>query len=244
MLLCLLISSAAHGQRFFPVKVDKKWGLINSQGHLVLDPIYDAIGEFKHYGYAVMQRNGLVGLLGPDGREAISPRYEDIKVLDDSLVAVMNGGAWRVINFQEETVLNQGYRRVRVIRPGYLAYQRDGHWGIVDAQGRQVAPPAFDEVDPFENGWFLSYRDGRQGLIHPDGQVVLSPVADEIRRINDSLLFYRQGRLWGAVDQLGREKLAVRYESFRPIGTHFLKLFANDQFFIYSFGCHGLLPTL
>ena len=108
-LLCTLLSwSPLLAQQFFPVKLNKQWGLINTSGQLVQPAIYDAIGEFKHFGYAVMQKNGLVGLLGPNGKESLPAQYDDIKVLDNRLVAVMENSEWRVINHLGETVLDKG----------------------------------------------------------------------------------------------------------------------------------------
>jgi len=60
-------------QSLFPIKKDKKWGLMNSDGQLVQQPVYDAIGEFKQFGYAVMQRSGKVGMLSNKGSEVGIP---------------------------------------------------------------------------------------------------------------------------------------------------------------------------
>ena len=69
-LLCLLLvlGGKIWPQQYFPVKQDKKWGLIDAEGQIVLAPRYEAIGEFKAFGYAVMQRDGGVGLLDKSGK--------------------------------------------------------------------------------------------------------------------------------------------------------------------------------
>ena len=105
----------AHTQPYFPIKVNKKWGLINAEGQIVLQPNYDAIGEFKRFGYAVMQRLGGVGLLDSKGKEIIPPRYDDLKVLDSMPIAVMRDGGWSVINLHGDIVLPKGYERVNIL---------------------------------------------------------------------------------------------------------------------------------
>ena len=139
----LVAAQQLQAQQFFPVKLNKKWGLINTAGELVQPAVYDAIGEFKHYGYAVMQRNGLVGLFGPDGRESLPAQYDDIKVLDQHLVAVMENDAWRVINHHGFTVLDEGYQRVQILRPGFLTYKYKGKWGLIKDDGAQIIPARF-----------------------------------------------------------------------------------------------------
>ena len=68
-----LISASLQAQKYFPIKLNKKWGLMDKEGKIIQQPVYDAIGEFKQFGYAVMQRNGKVGMLGGEGQEVIQP---------------------------------------------------------------------------------------------------------------------------------------------------------------------------
>ena len=71
---------------------------MNSKGKVVIQPHYDAIGKFKEYGYAVMQRNNRVGLVNKYGIEVIAPEYEDVKILDSLIFAVLDASDWKVVN--------------------------------------------------------------------------------------------------------------------------------------------------
>lgn len=43
----------------------------------------------------VMQRAGRVGLLNQSGEEIVAPKFDDLKVLDSTLIAVMDlGNGW------------------------------------------------------------------------------------------------------------------------------------------------------
>ncbi|MEL7221312.1 MAG: WG repeat-containing protein, partial [Bacteroidota bacterium] len=202
-LVFLFVSSSAIGytQHFFPVKLDKKWGLINTDGKLVQEPIYDAIGEFKHFGYAVMQKKGAVGLLGPDGKESLEARYDDIKVLSKNLIAVMLDNEWSVINPQGQTVLDKGYARVRILQPGFLIYQVKGKWGLVKADGRILAAPKYDKIEAKGTKYFQTKIGDKIGLLSKNGRELLACIAAEIRPTEQGLIFYRKSRLWGAIDQ-------------------------------------------
>jgi len=240
-LLVLVSITPGVTQQFFPVKLNQKWGLINTEGELVQAAVYDAIGEFKHYGFAVMQRNGLVGLLGPNGKETLPARYDDIKVLDTSLVAVMQDNEWRVINHRGQTVLAKGYQRVQILQPGYLTYQIAGKWGLVKANGTIIAPPAFDKIEVRGKDFFQTSLDDKLGLIDNQGHTILKPCASEIKITDQGLIFFRQGRHWGAVDQHGVEKLALQYESFQALSPYYFKLFADGKVILYSWSCDALI---
>lgn len=231
----------AQAQSYFPIKVNKKWGLINADGQIVLQPNYDAIGEFKRFGYAVMQQYGGVGLLDSKGKEIIPPRYDDLKVLDSTLVAVMRDGAWSVINLHGDIVLPKGYERVTVLSKEYVAYRRQEKWGIVDHRGNVVSEPRYDEVTLAENHLFLVRKGGKLGLLAADGKETLPSIADEISFFSDSLIFYKIDNNWGAVDDNGSNLVQPKYDAYSKISDTFIKLISNNRAYVYSLACKSII---
>lgn len=241
-LLCTLLSwSPLLAQQFFPVKLNKQWGLINTSGQLVQPAIYDAIGEFKHFGYAVMQKNGLVGLLGPNGKESLPAQYDDIKVLDNRLVAVMENSEWRVINHLGETVLDKGYQRVQILTPGFLKYQTKGKWGLIKDNGDQVIVPEYDKIELQDEHYFLTQKADQLGLVNKRGTILIHDIATDIKVSETGLIFYRKGRFWGAVSEAGTEEIPAVYESYQVLSEDFIKLFAGAQKHFYSRTCAALV---
>lgn len=240
VLAFMVIALPITAQQYFPIKVDQKWGLINAEGEVVQEPIYDAIGEFKQFGYAVMQRKGKVGLLGQNGREVLRPAYEDLKVLDSTLVAVMDQGAWMVVNLQGSIVLDKGYRQVRVWESRYLAYEKEDKWGLRNKFGHELAPAVYDEIQ-YEEGFFLTIKNEKAGLLSSTGRIILPNRAAEIRFHSDSLYFFRESQLWGAVDFFGIETIPVAYRSYRNITKGYIKLVNEGTRHVYSTACKRVL---
>jgi hypothetical protein len=230
-------------QPYFPVKMDKKWGLIDASGEIVLTPVYDAIGEFERFGYAVMQREGKVGMLNNQGEEIIPPKYEDLKVLDSTMVAVIDQGQWMVVNLREEVLLEKGYEQVKVWNSYFLAYMRDGRWGLSNKFGHELAPPKYDEIQFEEGNIFITNQDNKLGLLSGTGREILSNKAEEIRFYNDSLYFYRIHRQWGAVDFYGINLIQPEYLSFSRISDQYIKLSNRSGNFVYSLACSRLFQN-
>ncbi len=233
-LICVVFSLSIQAQQLFPIKKDKKWGLINANGEMVLDPVYNAIGEFKHYGYAVMQRGEGVGLLDQNVNEAISPRYEDIKVLDQDLIAVMDGGEWMVIDLNEKVVLEKGYSRVHVWEGEYLAFLKNNKWGLARKDGTLLSPPAYEYLKLVENGFFETQIENKIGLLSPDGVVLLKPNYKEVKILHDDLFLFKDGRRWGAVDGTGTEVFPAVFDSYQKISDQFLILLSKNLKYLYS----------
>ena len=234
-------SIVAYAQPYFPVKVNKKWGLIDAEGQVILGPQYEAIGEFKRFGYATMQRNGGVGLLDSQGKEIVPPRYEDLKVLDSLLVAVMDNSAWQVVNLEGQIVLPSGYERVVVLNSYYLAFRQKEKWGIVDHRGRLLSDAIYDEVSLEQEHVFLVRKNDKLGLLAANGQQMLPNVADEVRFFNDSLVFYKTGSHWGAVDENGATLVQPKYETYLKISDTFIKLVAGNRVYVYSLACRNII---
>jgi hypothetical protein len=232
-----ILFTTASAQPFFPIKMEKKWGLIDAEGQIVLEPVYDAIGEFKSFGYAVMQREGQVGMLNNKGEEVISPRYEDLKVLDSTLIAVMEDNQWMVLNLQEEVVLAPGYDRVKVWHDRYLTYQKNGKWGLVNRYGHQLAAPVFDEIGYEEGNFFITKLNNKLGLLSGNGREILDNRAEEIRFYNDSLYFFKEGLHWGAVDFYGILIIPSEYKSFSWISSQYIRLSNEKGNYVYSVAC-------
>ena len=234
ILIQLLIFGIAQGQALFPVKIEKKWGLINHDGKLVVDPVYQAIGEFKHFGYAIMQRNKRVGLLDHQGREIVPPKYYDLKVLSPSLIAVSDNGEWMVINLKGDVILNKGYHSVEVWDNGFLAFNKKGKWGLIKNDGQEIAAADYDEIYPEEDGFFLTRKGNNLGIMTQTGHVVIPNIAQEIRIVSSQLIFFRTNKMWGAVDHTGKALIQPAYSSWIQLSDNFIKLIKNNKYYLYA----------
>jgi hypothetical protein len=234
VVFCFAGVLSSQAQQLFPIKKDKKWGLINSNGEMVLDPIYSAIGEFKHFGYAVMQRDDGVGLLDQNVNEVISPIYEDVKVLDQDLIAVMDQGEWMVINIDEEIVLEKGYSRVYVWEGEYLAFIRNQKWGLAKKDGTLLSEPAYEGLKLIDNQYFETQIEDKIGLLSLNGTVLLKPKYKEIKIIHDDLFLFKEGRRWGGVDGTGREVFPPLFDSFSSVNDFFVVLVRKNLKYLYS----------
>jgi len=258
--LPLLLPLLLEAQSLFPIKKDKKWGLMNAEGRLVQQPVYDAIGEFKQFGYATMQRKGMVGLLNSEGVEIVPPKFEDLKPLDSTLISVMESGQWKVINLQGKVILPIGYDQVEVLKSkrqagmalqvAYLTFKKDKKWGIVSEQGLVLATPRFDEVTLLKNlpeglnsTIFQTKADGLLGLFLPNGLEILPPQANEIRVWSTSLILFEKNQKWGAINELGQTVLEALYDHFSSVSTNFLKVVANNKAYLFSLVTNGLLTN-
>lgn len=207
---------------------------MNSDGKIVVEPIYNAIGEFNDFGYAVMQRDGAVGLLNQFGEEIIAPKFEDLKVLDSTLISVMDRERWMVVNLNGKVILRPGYEQVETLSPQYLAYSINKKWGLVDVNGNTIIQPKFNKISLFQNKFFKTEKESLLGLISAEGTEILKSHADDILVINDNLFFYKKNKHWGAVNGKGEFILPAQYQHFSKISDKFFKLVQDKEASLFS----------
>ena len=230
----LLFVMALSAQRSYPVKMNKKWGLMNAEGELILPAEYDGIGEFKRYGYAVMQKNGEVGMIDYKGAEIVSPQYDDIKVLDSLLIAVMDDSEWMVLDINGKVILEKGYEKVHVWEGRFLGYMKGKKWGLSDLNGQKICSPKYDELSLLKDKYFKTRVNESFGLLNLNGEVILEPLCSDIRIYSDSLFFYKVDESWGAVNQDGREVIPANYQNFKRVSQNFIVLSRDKKHYLYS----------
>jgi len=221
-------------ESFFPVKIKQLWGMMNAKGKVVIEPKYDAIGEFKEYGYAVMQREGRVGLLNKFGREIIPAEYDDIKILDSLIFAVLDASDWAVVNIQGKIILKNGYEQVHIWKGEFIGFRKNRKWGLADTNGKVLSTAKYDEIDLFEDNFFLTKIGEKKGLLSVDGKEILGNDSDEIELYNSNLFFFYKNKKWGAVNQNGELLIRPSFQSFFTLSENFIKLVSNSRVYLYS----------
>lgn len=234
ILWCLFLVFPLNAQPLYPVKIDKKWGLINAEGHIVVAPIYEVIGEFDQFGFAVMQKNGMVGMLNREGKEIIPARYKELKVLDSTLVAVVEKTDWKVMDHDGRTVVPEGYEEIEVWNQDFIAFQKNGFWGIVNQRGKLLVKPAYDEVILEQDRYFIIRKGEYIGLVSMQGQLILDCNSNEVKSFNEELIFFRQKERWGIVNDQGRVLLPPSYDTYIKLSNDFIKLKVEQKNFLFS----------
>lgn len=71
------------------------WGLADSDGKFLTDPVYDEIGYFTG-SYAVVTQNGKRGIINDRGKVVVKPEWDDITLYKSS-ASVCKDNRWGVI---------------------------------------------------------------------------------------------------------------------------------------------------
>jgi hypothetical protein len=206
-----------------------KWGYLDRDGNLAIEPRFDVAYSFSH-GLAAVKLNGKWGYIDKKGAWAIKPRFDEVDSFRGiGLASVMENGRYELIDRQGNVA---GKPFGDQVRGAFLAdgapaliYLRYGkQW--VSPRGKVVLPtPGVQYVRPIGTSGLFVARDEntyRVGVIDAGGKWVVPPKFHEVKAsgAKNGLIM-----LDGAHDALvTRQGVAVTGKEVRriePLGDYF-----------------------
>lgn len=151
--------------------MEGKWGLINTQGEWVVNPIYNSM-DAPYHGYRRVYDGDHYGLLTNDGSLALPVIYDDIRreLAGNGWVLVKDGLAWKVDFDLQVTVpfVHDGihtmsyidsydtneyydeasgeYKTRKQAEPRFFRFDIGGNSGVIDANGKVIIPALYYNV--------------------------------------------------------------------------------------------------
>lgn len=163
-----------------PTEIDGKWGLTNEKMVPVTAPVFDAEPAPLMHGKKLigwltqtkltgdLSNAYLYGLLDPQGRELIKPRYSELKLDDKSgmLIATEDDHLQSVLSPAGKTVIEAIHGKLTWLGDGWFKAEIASLHGLVDQRGEWLATPGrfeFKLDNRYHTKLERPYAMGRKG---------------------------------------------------------------------------------
>lgn len=144
-------------------------GLINQQGELVVDTIYDCIWAPGDCGLRVVQDNGKYGAMDQSGRMILPVQYDDVTCDGSRLFATRNGIQSQLdvtgkvlkafTSDYDFTPMYLATDQMQEHPTGYFKYYAAGKQGVIDSLGNMVVPAIYHHVNMLDENLFEGEYD-------------------------------------------------------------------------------------
>ena len=159
---------------------DNKFGYINTQGEIIIEPKYEGTYDF-HEGLGAFLLNDKFGFMNKEGEHIISNEYEDVADFSEGLCAVQKNGKWGYINNTGEIVIPFNFDVVRDFHQGFAAVsQGSNKVGYIDKNGDWLVEPEFYNALDFKNGYAIINKNGKLGFINLQGEIIIEPQYERV----------------------------------------------------------------
>jgi hypothetical protein len=163
------------------VKIDGKYGFVDSRGKLRVANRYDSIGDF-HEGLAPVKLIGRWGFISPQDKLMVQPNYESTTRFVNGLSIVKRNGKYGLIDKRGDVHLILRYDCISLMPNQKFLLTLNKLKGIADEKGHVEIEPRFDFLQDLKNGFLITGRAGKFGLITTEG-------FDRIPMIYDKIVF-------------------------------------------------------
>ena len=192
---------------YIMVKRNGEWGLINTEGTLIIPPKYDNIDSFSidFWGdYFKVKQNNYYGVIDSKGNVLIPVSYNDLKKLDKNYIKVGQNGGYGIFSLSEKReIIPLQYDDIDVLG-NLFKVKVFGKWGVMDINENEIVAPKYDDIKKLNNSYFLIKHYNLWGTASTStGREVIPPGYDKIEYAKLNYLKVKKNGKWGIVDYSG-----------------------------------------
>ena len=226
--------------RLYPVQVEGKWGYINSDGQLQIEPVFQSASLF-HEGVAAVRESHRWKYIDKSGEVAIEGNFSRIGNFSQGKAAVRFDGRWGYINKAGGFVINPKYRDAYRFSGGRAFVRSLHNWSYyyVDEKGNKLESVnqsnSFDfvETNEFSGGLAIVRDDDQFGYIDKSGSTVIDLKYNEARPFSENLAAVKISDKWGFINSKETVEISPQYISAGNFGNGLAPVRKNSNLFGY-----------
>ena len=214
---------------------DQKWGVIDTNGNVVVPFEYDREPYWKKGVFVVHNESG-VGAILEMGEVIVPNKYDDIDVFSSTFFAVLSDGYWSFFRNGKKSLVN--HSEIGKVKGGFfLVKSAEGKYGLCNQNGEILLSIEFDQIYTCSDDQFLRLKKSdRWGLYSTaDSEIILPMEYTDIEEKRLGVFNVSQGDqsgVWSSEDQF---IVPVSYSKIRIVGD-LIEVYLNGEVMgYYSF---------
>jgi len=183
---------------------------------------FEEVYPFQSGGYAVVQENGLQGIINQEGQWIIRPYIDRLQVVNQHYFIFEDNGEWGTVNANGIELFKTSPEVKRTLRAdGLLLLERNGKVGLVNKWGSQILPIAYDSVSAIVGDRLVKvYQKGK--MAYMDTEAYIPPQFNAFEGLeiigppSEGLFPVKFMGNCGFVDYRGRIRISNQYTDVKP----------------------------
>ncbi|MCP1133614.1 WG repeat-containing protein [Paenibacillus polysaccharolyticus] len=213
----------------YPVSVrttsGTRWGYMDAQGHIRLEPVLEDAQAFQPNGLAVVVKNGRAGVINLQGHYVVQPVYDSINSFSEERAMAIDSQGFKMINEQGTVLTKRAYPFIADLHEGRAMFynenpnQTNGSsslYGYLDASGNEVIRAQFASANDFQQGKaVVQIKDQEYALIDRNGNRLATYPYAYVGPLGDGLLAFQKesSGKYGYIDERGNIRIQPKFTS-------------------------------
>ena len=206
-----IASDLMYEKNLLTYEQDEKLGLINLEGEVIAQPIYESIEGLPYKeGELLVQLEGKYGVINNKGNYLVDPEYDQITV-------------------DNYTTAEEGYKRA-----GYIVSNttENGYrYGYVDVDGKVLLEPEYTEVSRIinveddDNIYLIVAQNGQYGMVKNQEQIIGNEYQSISYNSESNTLTLEKTKRYGVATLDGKVVIPVEFAQIDSTGKY---IYATD----------------
>ncbi len=207
-------------------------GFIDTSGHFVIPPIYDAVTPFKE-NISVVMKNDSAFFINKLRQNIIPKKFIEAYPFHNGYAPVFDGKSWYFIN-RLGVKQSEDFDWISELSNAFnYVFKKNGYYGLCDYKGQILLPAKYEKLGDFENHKSYYLENNLYGIIYDDGTKF--PVQYQwISVFYDSIAIVKQNNSYGMITSKNQIILAPQYDLIYHCVNDIFLVVKNKKYGYYS----------
>ncbi|MDB9536252.1 WG repeat-containing protein [Dolichospermum planctonicum CS-1226] len=200
---CQFDHASGFSEGIATVKIEKKWGFINTIGKLVIPYQFDNAFGFLE-GLATVKIEKKWGFINTDGKLVIPCKFDDAWKFSQGIAVVKIKDKQGYINTNGQVVIDCNFDFAISFSEGIAVVKIKDKWGYINTTGQVIIDCNLDSASSFSEGLAVVKIEGKWGYINTTGQVIIDCNFDFAWTFSEELAVVKIEGKWGYINTNGQ----------------------------------------
>lgn len=198
-------------------QINKKYGMINQKGVVIIPPLYSGLGYFNDEGYAIASFDKKRGIIDIKNQIVIPFEYDDIKNISEGFVGVFLRDEEDIIKHSPPNTIKPHYSGVAKI---------SRKWGFIEMLNKPVIPLIYNDIHSFKNGIAMVKVKGESVAVDTTGTILTH---DQASKYRGEYVFTDLPDKWGFINKEGKFVIPPKYVRVESARIGLCRVDVNDN---------------
>lgn len=241
---------------YFPVYSNGKWGIINSDGKVIIEPQYDEMPVVPDSSQSLFvctydvdyQAGTYKTKVVNEKNDSIITGYDSVNFIDNidengniyyvnNVLIVQKDGKYGLVNLKGSKVLDAEYDEISILSgvDNSLIIRKDNNIGLCDYSGNIIITPEYKDIiaigNDYKNGYITVNHNGLYGIIDFNKAVILDNQYLDIKPIYSSNKYaVKIDEGYRIIDKSGKPIVNKSFEDIKDINNDNIIFKQNGKF--------------
>jgi hypothetical protein len=167
-----------NNEQIIAIRINKLWGFLSKTGKLILTPQFESISSWNNESF-IVRNNKHIGFYNAEGDKIYDTIYDDIKFIDEQLLAIKINGKYSFGEINSNKILFEPrFDEVTIISEDLIAVSINTKWGFATKKGGLAIPCIYNQTQAYHEGRACVKVFDKWGFIDKTGTMIINPKYD------------------------------------------------------------------